>query len=148
MSQVPWVELGRVKVGAAQHVHLEVLNELHEAQVLTTSTLGWLASARLEALTTHRCPRHIPQVLNLESVPEEQGFTLAASAAARGEQCDAVAVQPGQTQLLRLNWRPVTAGAVRCSLHLLLNHATKLQVPFKCPCLSGQHASAVGRVAW
>ena len=85
-------------------------------------------------LQQYRAPHHsqrassLPQVLSLESVPAEHGFTLAASADGRGETVNGVAVQPGQSQLLRLSWRPVTAGAVRCAIHLLLGQATKLQV--------------------
>jgi hypothetical protein len=125
------VELGRGKVGATLHVHLEVANDLPGGQVHSClQRIGHRSPIGRGKPTPLNCQPTAPlvQVLSLESFSAEHGFTVAASAAAAlGSSCELL-LQPGQSELLLVTWRPLVPGAVRCVLHLLLGHDTRLQV--------------------
>ena len=67
---------------------------------------------------------------------------MAASAAA-AEEGDGVVLQPGQSQLLQLTWRPVSAGALRCTLHLVYGDTQRVQV-----CQFFRHILSVIQLYW
>ena len=115
--QAAWVELGRVKVGAARQAHLQIVSKLRGPQVPQNPS----SISSCEALNPARqCLLQgfiKMQVVRLEGVPEEQGFSVAARAEGviRPEE---LVVQPGEPQVLQVTWQPAAAGAVRGVLHL------------------------------
>ena len=116
-----------MKVGAARRAHLELVNQLPGAQVQQSASLCQTKRA-CDAYKRVWSPIDLLQVVGLEGIPEEQGFSVAAKAEGVSR-VETLVVQPGESQVLQLTWQPSAAGAVRGVLHLAYgDKPTRVQV--------------------